>query len=145
VTTETAAREIAGRALRCAVREDWPGAVRALKQLDAGFGAGGMSVAFAGWCDTLISKQRELGIARPGAARPLWVNTGTGEVGSADDVPAEVRWAGQLIAARAAWDEDAYTALARAVPRTPEAVTAHVATLLECVSGTLRGLGWGQA
>ena len=115
-------RELAMQALQAAMGEDWP----AVMQAFAGMSTDGNAVMFAlmAWCDWTIQAQAEMqGLEMPaegpmpGIARPGWLNTDTGQVTlDADEIPPAARWAGRLVAARAAMDEAQFKALAGALP-----------------------------
>jgi len=114
-TEEDADRErgiaLATEALHAAMREDWPAMAETVTALS---GSHALIWAVMAWCDTLIARW-------PGgleaAGQPVllgWLEDGRGPVQSAQDVPAPARWAGQVTAARAALDQDAFFALLRA-------------------------------
>ena len=116
------ARELATRALNEAVREDWP----AVRKTFAEISADGRAVTFAlmAWCDWTIAAQcKILGRPMPGpgepaeVARPGWWNAETGKITlDADAVPPAARWAGRLVAARAALDEVQWKVLVGTMP-----------------------------
>ena len=107
---------LAAKALHYAMAEDWERASRAVQVLGDAFGGDGCVTAMLGWADTLIS--RTPGLA--GDGRPVRLAFQTLETGhidyNADDVPDDVRWAGRLLAARAADDRDTFEALINSVP-----------------------------
>jgi len=114
--------ELAKRALRAAMREDQDGVRRSF----AAISADGRAAAFAltAWCDWTIQAQMKMqGLEMPaagpmpGLAQPGWLDLDTGRVVlDADEMPPVARWAGRLIAARAAADWDQFTALVRSLP-----------------------------
>lgn len=118
------AAELATRAYHAAVREDWPAVSAAMAE------AGRQSpnvitLVLTAFCDTTISLQRKIrgmpppqdGVPEDGPVRPAWLNAETGRLTmDADDLPPAVRWAGQLVAARAAMDADSFQALLKAMP-----------------------------
>jgi hypothetical protein len=136
------ARELSTVALHSAQLENWAHAGTAVKTLNDELGGEGVMFALTAWCDTLITRQREiLGRQDDDIVRPAWLNATTGEVAlDAGDVPPEIRWAGRLVAARAALDHDAWSALIASIPDTPMAVSEHVSALLNGVAMTLNGL-----
>jgi hypothetical protein len=136
------ALELSTVALHSAQLENWARAATAVKALNDELGGEGIMFALAGWCDTLIVRQQEIMGGQDGdIARPAWLNATTGEVAlDADDVPPPVRWAGRLVAARAALDHDAWDALIASIPDAPMAASEHVSALLNSVAMTLNGL-----
>ena len=135
---ERRAMRLAGDALRCALVDDWTLATRTVQRISDECGSAGVARAILGWSDTLIARTPGL---HGNAVRLAFMNADSGEVGGADDVPEEVRWAGRVLAARAADDEDAWNALMDALPDDPAATGRHVARLLHLVALNLRNLG----
>jgi hypothetical protein len=112
------------RAYHAAVREDWP-ATRAAMAEAGRQGPNVIALVLTGFCDTTIALQREIrgmpplqdGVAEEGPVRPVWLNGETGKLTmDAGDLTPAVRWAGQLVAARAAQDFDGFQALLKAMP-----------------------------
>lgn len=118
------ARDIAGRAYHAAVREDWPAANRAMAEAGRQ-NPNVIALILCMFCDTAISLQRAMtglppmedGVPAEGPVRPGWVNADTGRLTlDADEMPPAERWAGRMVAARAALDYDAFQALMAAMP-----------------------------
>jgi hypothetical protein len=119
------ATDIATRAYQAAAGGDWPAANRAMAE--AGRQTPNViALVLTRFCDTIIGLQRDItgmppvadGADTDGPVRPLWFNADTGQAtmdADAEDLPAAVRWAGQLIAARAALDLDGFQALLSAM------------------------------
>lgn len=115
-------RELATKALHAAMREDWD----AVRQSFTDLSADGHAITFAlmAWCDTTIGAQAQMqGLEippdgpAPGIAQPGWLDVETGRVTlDADQIPPAARWAGRLVAARAAMDHDQFRALIGAMP-----------------------------
>lgn len=139
--------QLAGAALRSAMREDHQAARVAVQAISDETGGPGVELAIHAWADTLIRAYRQAtGTPDDAPVQPGWVNAGTGDIaGDADDVPAEVRWAGRFIAARAAMDHPACYALLTALPDDRAAIGAHVVALLNITALTLRTLTRGQS
>lgn len=137
------ALELGKEALRAALAEDWAGASAAVQAIGDERGWGGVVLAMTAWSDTLvISTRRAEGLPdEPGPGvivQPAWADADTGEVTEdADEVGECHRWAGRLLAARAAMDHDAYEALLRALPEDGHERGDHVGTLLEMVAAGL--------
>jgi len=144
---------LATRAYHAAVREDWPAASAAMAEAGRQ-GPNVIALVLAAFCDTTLSLQREMrgmpppgdGVAEDGLVRPVWVNADTGKVtADADGLPPAVRWAGQLVAARAALDFDGFQALLLAMPadglKRGEYATA---LLMSCATLAKAGTGGGS-
>lgn len=134
------AKAYAAAALRAVVRgDDWDAAAAALQQASDELGGTGMNDIILLLCDTNIAAQDRMrgtpGAPPPATARAVWVNPETGRVDDADGVPPDARWAGQVLAARAAMDLPAYEALLSALPQNP---TQHIARLLSACAMTVR-------
>ena len=104
------ARKFTTIALHRAIAGDWPGAAQYIGRLN---GSAGLLVAIQLLADTY------LGHVHPGhrlgdPVRVAWMSMPGQGVAAADEVRPSVRWAGQIIAARAADDWPSYEALLRA-------------------------------
>jgi len=124
---EGRALQLAKDALAAAIREDWPQVASKLQDI-AEFGPRGLERAMLGFCDTAIARSG----VRPGQPMRIRFRRGDGDqrVTDADGVPRpEVAWAGRMLAARAAGDEDAWRALLTSVPDAE--FGRHVGALLE--------------
>lgn len=133
--------QLAAEALQAAINEDQDRAAEAVRALDR-LGPETLTTAVVVWCDTLNHAYRQAtGTPDTAPVQPGWIQADTREVAAdADDVPAEARWAGRFIAARAAMDHPACHALLNALPDDPAAAGQHVLTLLNMCGLTLRGL-----
>lgn len=134
------AREFATRALHAAMREDWDAASAAMTSLSAETGSDGVLWAVLRFCDTIIGRQLAMqglpGDAWDGGVRMSWLNTDTGAVGHAGQVPDSVRWAGQLVAAKAAQDEATFRALIATMPDDDRGRGRYVGALLQSAAIT---------
>ena len=145
---EERAYELAAQALQAAVREQWETATDAVQAIGDECGPEGVEYACRAWCDALIVRyQAATGLPYPAGepVRPVWQDAVTGTLKDADEVGTRSRWAGRLLAARAALDYDAYKALIASVPPDPQVVGEHVGTLLTTVATTLRDLMAGAS
>ncbi len=108
--------KLAAAALWAAVAEDWTRANKAAQMIGDEFGGDGVVTAMIGWADTVIAQTPGLvGDGRP--VRLAFQQLETGHIDyDAERVPDGVRWAGRLLTARAADDEDAFAALIDSVP-----------------------------
>jgi hypothetical protein len=89
------------------------------------------------WIDTV--NHRYLHAPSGTAVHLFFIQPGTRAAAGADDVHPDVAWAGQVIAARLADDEDSFVALMMAVPD-DRAWTDRVYAVLDCLSTTVRGI-----
>lgn len=139
--------QLAADALNAAIDDDGDRAAKAVKAISDEAGGEGLGWAVTAWCDTLILHYRHAtGTPDDAPIRPGWLHAGTGErTTEADDVPVEARWAGRVIAARAALDHPAYDALFRSLPEDGAAVGDHVTMLLSMTGLTLRSLLEGMS
>lgn len=136
---ERHAIELAGHALTCGVRGHWKQAAGIVQQIGDETGSDGVYVALLGWCDTYLDIK---GVPAAGSVNIAFQELGSGAVGSADEVPGEVAWAGRMLAARAADDPDNWDALCDALPEDGQAVARHVMRLLEmCAYGIRQAKG----
>jgi hypothetical protein len=139
------AAALATRAYHAAVRGDWPAANKTMSEAGRQ-NPNVIALVLTAFCDTTISLQRgirgmppmEDGIPEGSLVQPLWVNADTGHATmNADDMPPALRWAGQMVAARAALDFDGYQALLLAMPTDGFKRGEYANTLLmSCVSLT---------
>ena len=108
-TDRERAIRIATVALHRAQAEDLPGAADYVKRLS---GTDGLITAVLAWIDTYIA--RVWPQHTPGQrVRVRWYHVPDDQVETADEVSPSVRWAGQLIAARAVDDEPTFMAILR--------------------------------
>jgi hypothetical protein len=145
------ARKLAAEALHAAIREDWPAASKAMTAISAETGGEGACLALVAWCDTLIIAQRRV-MGLPDepqdgeVARPAWLDGDTGHASlNADDAPPAARWAGQLVAARAALDLEAFNALLAALPADGKARGDYAGALLQACAMTARATTGGAS
>jgi hypothetical protein len=124
---------LGAEALHAAMREDW-GAVKAA--LDAMSGSHALIVAIMAWCDTLLVRHPDGQCAGGHPVQVTWQEHGEGPLQHAEDVPPPARWAGQVIAARAALDEEAFYALL-AAPAEGADLGSCVIALVQSVAMTL--------
>jgi hypothetical protein len=133
------ARTLAAQALAAARKDDYPAASALVRQLNAECGSEGTMHAICGWIDTLAAKS---GISEKDAVLALgFRDAGTGQVHlGSEGVPDRIRWAGQLIIARARLDEPMFRALISALPADKTAAGSYVGAVLETVACTINDL-----
>lgn len=120
-------------------------AEKAIQRIGDECGPEGVELAMRGWIDTMAGR---LGI-EPGTQAVAVTFRGIDDDGTPDASAVhadaverpEVVWAGQLMAARVAMDQDTYVALLNALPHDPSEVGAHVAAVLEMCSLAMRSAG----
>jgi hypothetical protein len=127
---------MSSRALIFARADNWPAAGSQVQELAGRFEGPGIQVLLIGLADTMLIHQ---GGPPPGVTDavvvPLWLDN-VGNIADVDDVRPEIRWAGRFIAARAADDEDACSALVNSIA-SDEEFTSCVCAMLEVVATTL--------
>jgi len=133
------ARTLAAYALRDARAGDYAAASRHVRELNAECGSTGAMIAVRGWCDTLAAHS---GVSENSGPLALgWKDAETGRVHlGTEGVPDRVRWAGQLIVARAALDKPMFDALIAALPDDKAVIGSYVGAVLETVAITMNGL-----
>jgi len=123
--------------LDAAMRRDWPAAQAAASALIAAHGPDVVPRVMLAWIDTAIVAQ---GITPEKTGRPahlIFGDVDTGTVATdAHDVDPVIAWAGRLINARIADDQDSYAALMDAVPDGDG--SRYVTVLLDCCAQTVR-------
>jgi len=138
---------LAGRAYRAAFREDWPAANAVMAEIGRQ-SPNVIALVLVAWCDTALAGQRqaagmpELEDGKPAGelVQLVWADEEAGRWhADADAVPPAARWAGRLLAARAALDLEAFQALLRAMPADGHERGAYgIAVLMNCVKSTAR-------
>lgn len=86
------------------------------------------------WCDFVLYKMS--GYERGDPVYLVWEDTRTGRITHAHDTPPTIRWAGQMLAARAADDEVATRSLYLVVP--DDEIAEYMTTLLQVLASQLR-------
>lgn len=136
---------LAGAALNAALARQWPRAERALQRLNAECDSHGLAVALIAWCDTLIDHATG-GETDPQKVRMAAWNVDTGAIGG--EVRPTVRWAMELVRARAADDQDGFEALLDELNAIGDGCARgeYVVDLLQSVALTISSLprGYGR-
>ena len=134
--------ELGTQALHAAMRDphDLAGAAPHVQALFDECGQDGLVRAILGWSDTLINRS---GIPTDGTpVRAAWMpydpDDPNPQVKTADEIEPVARWAGRLLVARAALDQDAWNALMDSVPKDPAVMGDHVMELLGMIALNLR-------
>jgi hypothetical protein len=137
---EKRAIRLAAAALTCAMAQDWERASKAVQRISDECGSVGVGRAILGWSDTLISRMGHTP-GRPVAIAFQEVESGRIDSADGDFVPERVKWAGRVLAARAADDQATWDALMDALPDDGTAIGEHVAAVLEMCALMLRRMG----
>lgn len=137
---------LASTAFDAALAGAWPKAARAIVRINDECGGEGLGAALLAWIDAYVDHATD---GAPTRARPrmAYINTETGALDREDSgsLPDEVRWAGQLIGARAAMDEQRYVELLAELPDEGFEIGERVLTVLRLVATTINGLPRGFA
>jgi len=105
---------LASKILQGAVNEDWPTVRSAIKKFARDHGSTQVPLLLRAMIDTLLTRSGAYSDPdKP--TRLIFQERDTGTLSTADEVPPATRWAGRLLMARAAMDQDQWTALMRSV------------------------------
>lgn len=127
--------EHAAEALVAAYRADRMTFARELGAV-VGFGEEGLASTVLSWMDSAMDAA---GVQRPARAALVFVNGETGDLNSVEEVPAAVRWAGQLWSARMCDDKPMVKALLMGLPPLPSVEgLAHLYALACLCASTVR-------
>lgn len=123
---------LAATAFHAGLAGKWPVAERAAKRISDECGGEGLGDALLAWCDTVCAHFR----GGEDDGRPVRVQFWNGENGELDGpdserVPPATRWAGRLIAARAAMDLGGYQAALDVLPEDQAEMSRHVWAVLQ--------------
>jgi hypothetical protein len=120
--------------------DQWEKAGRGVMELAERFDGVGIQMMLMGMADTMIHHQG--GYNRPGElVMPMWIDE-EGTQSTAEDVErADVRWAGQFCAARAAQDEATCAALVNSCAADSERYTLNILAVVEVTALTLNAIG----
>ncbi len=105
--------DLAAEAFEAAVDKDPHTAVQRINALVAGHGWQGLQSAMQMWADAAMYAA---GIGPGTVVQPSWKAVETGEITDGDTSPVAARWAGRMLAARAANDPAQWAALLEAAP-----------------------------
>lgn len=136
---------LAHTALSAALDRRWPAVQQALERLNAECGADGLALALVAWCDTFVEYANG-GMPDEGVrVRFAAWNVDSGQVGTPERPT--VQWATDLIAARAALDEDQFYAVLGRLNAIEDGYQRgrHVLELIESIALTMRSLPRGFA
>jgi hypothetical protein len=110
---------LASKILQGAVAEDWPKVQSGIKKFVRDHGTNQVPYLLRAMIDTLLTRSQAY--SEPGRLdRLVFQEKDTGQLSGVDEVPPATRWAGRLIMARAAMDQDQWVALMRSVGNSQE-------------------------
>lgn len=137
---------LASVAFHAAVASDWPKATRAVQRLSDECGGPGLYLALVAWCDA-YSEHACDGESHGRIGRMNWINAETGGLDGADSprLPEPIRWAGNLVASRAALDEPRFNELINELPSDGLKRGEYFAAVLNTIVTTINGLPRGFA
>jgi hypothetical protein len=137
---------LAATAYHAALAGRWQAAADAVVRISDECGGEGLSVALRAWCDTYADHSTG---GQPGVptVNINFIRTDTGQLDDqrSERVPPEIRWAGELLRARAALDQERWSELLAELPDDGEAIGDHVFAVLKGVALTINGLPRGYA
>ncbi len=122
-------------AMAAAVREEWELAADATWAVFAKFGLQGLQGMLQVWCDLALTAA---GIPHGSRIQASFRDLSSDTPHAAEEVPAPVRWAADMVGARAAMDMDAWAQLLFELP--PNNIRPHLMQLLEHTANMVRGV-----
>lgn len=147
MSNRSTALRCAGVAYVAALEQDWDKATAAIQRINDECGPQFVPAAMLAWIDTYIdhATDGDFTLAREVPERTNYVNTRTGHLdeATAEGLPAEVVWAGSLIAARARMNRDRFDALLRELQGDGKQRGRYVGALLESIALTVNTLPRG--
>lgn len=137
---------LASAAFQAALADKTERAARLVKRISDECGGEGIYVALMAWIDTYADHATD-GQPTQSSPRMAFIQESTGQLDRADSdrLPAEIRWAGLLIAARCGLDEPRFKALIDEMPRDGFGIGEHVMAVLLTIARTINGLPRGFA
>lgn len=148
-TDRVRAARLAQNAFRYGLHENWANAAILVQRInDECDDPAALPLAIMAWADTFIDHCTGGVKLSPEALKSIdygFINTDTGALTSgAEDTPAAVQWAGQVIRARAAMDAHEFRHLLESVPTDdPAAAGRYVLAVLSITARTVNGLPRG--
>lgn len=138
---------LASRTLAACQADRWDDASALLTRIVEEHGGDGVCLALTAWCDAYADHATD-GLTGDEPVHAVdgmnYMNAKTGAMG-AESMPDRIRWAGEMITARAAMDRDWWLALLADTGAHPHLLSERVWAVLECVALTTTRLPRGYA
>lgn len=136
--------ELASKAFLYALKDRWSQAGRTVQQLGDEHPEQGVAIALMAWADTFFDHATDGADMRVQFRRsPGFINARTGTLSESGVVPARLRWAGEVITARVAMDEQRFRRVVAELPDDPAECGSFVLAVLETCVQTINGLPRG--
>jgi hypothetical protein len=137
---------LAGEVLRSAIDQDWRRCERYMARLNDECDSGGLGFALVAWCDALAEHAHD-GMPKFGKVRVMDVDQDSGAALTEDIRTPQIRWCNRLIAARAAGDKEAFSALLDDLNTVDDGHERgrYASALIQAVAGTIRTYPRGYA
>ncbi|MCW2768158.1 MAG: hypothetical protein JWO11_4117 [Nocardioides sp.] len=129
---------LASTAMYAAIAQDWPKANKATQAIGDEFGGDGVIAAALAWCDSMLAHTPGVDPTSGNPVRLTFKNLESGRVDNdANQVPPAIRWAGRIVAARAADDEPGFRGLIESL-ESDKQFSEYIGALLSMVAANLR-------
>jgi hypothetical protein len=137
---------LAAAAFQAALADKVDTASNCIQRINDECGGEGTYVALMAWIDAYADHATDGQPAR-GKSRIAFIREDTGQLDreDSDRVPAEIHWAGRLIAARASLDETRFNDLIKEMPTDGAEIGQYVGAVLLTITRTINGLPRGFA
>lgn len=137
---------LAYAAYQAALAEKTESAGRYIQRISDECGGSGLNFALRAWSDWYADHATD-GQPVRSKARVAYIRSDTGQLDreDSDRLPPHIRWAGQIIAARCALDQDRFEELIDEMPRDGQTIGEYVSAVLLTVARTVNGLPRGFA
>lgn len=140
------ATRLAGEVLRSAIDQNWRRCERYMARLNEECPREGIGYALVAWCDALAEHAHD-GMPEFGKIRIVDVDQDSGAALTDDTRTPQVRWCNRLVAARAAGDKAAFSALLDELNTIGDGMERgkYASALILAVAGTIRTYPRGYA
>jgi hypothetical protein len=137
---------LASAAFRAALAYKTDSALAYVQRISDECGGEGLYVAMMAWIDAYADHATD-GQPTRSKARMGYIEADTGQFDrdDSDNLPDEIRWAGQLVIARTTLDRERFDALIKEMPTDAGQIGVYVFSVLEGVTRTINGLPRGFA
>lgn len=137
---------LAGAAFQAALADKMDAAANYVVRVSDECGGEGIYLALMAWIDAYADHATD-GQPVRSRARMAFIRADTGQLDGeeSDRLPPEIRWAGQLVAARASLKEERFNELIAEMPTNGAEIGTYVLAVLQVVAQTINGLPRGFA